>query len=56
MTGGVFQNRLLGEMVTARLTALGIAVHIPRMAPANDGGLAFGQLVEAAAMLTGEKA
>jgi hydrogenase maturation protein HypF len=47
LTGGVFQNRRLAERVTALLAAEGFAVHLPALLPANDGGLAFGQLVEA---------
>ncbi|MDE3117137.1 MAG: carbamoyltransferase HypF, partial [Pseudomonadota bacterium] len=46
LAGGVFQNRILSERVTALLTAQGMAVHQPQRLPANDGGLAFGQLVE----------
>lgn len=46
-TGGVFQNRLLGELVTERLARTGVRVVMPEQIPANDGGLAFGQLVEA---------
>lgn len=48
LTGGVFQNRLLAERTMALLGARGIPVHLPEMVPANDGGLAFGQLIEAA--------
>ncbi len=51
LTGGVFQNRLLAERVIALLAACGIAAHLPETVPANDGGLAFGQIVEAAALL-----
>lgn len=51
LTGGVFQNRLLAEAVISRLRARGLAVHMPSEVPANDGGLAYGQLVEAAAVL-----
>lgn len=46
LTGGVFQNRKLAERAIARLTAQGQRVHLPREIPANDGGLAFGQLIE----------
>ena len=46
LAGGVFQNRILSERVTALLTAQGMPVHQPQRLPANDGGLAFGQLVE----------
>ncbi len=47
LTGGVFQNRILSERVTALLSERGMDVHQPQRLPANDGGLAFGQLVEA---------
>ena len=46
LTGGVFQNRKLAESAIARLTGQGQRVHLPRDVPANDGGLAFGQLIE----------
>lgn len=54
-TGGVFQNKLLAELVVERLTQHGIAIHLPVAVPANDGGLAFGQIVEAAARLGTEQ-
>jgi hydrogenase maturation protein HypF len=46
LTGGVFQNRLLAERTTALVAEAGFACHLPQMLPANDGGLAYGQLVE----------
>ena len=46
LTGGVFQNRRLSERVTALLAVRDIPVLQPRLLPANDGGLAFGQIVE----------
>lgn len=46
LTGGVFQNRLLAERTVARLRAIGSLAYLPRVVPANDGGLAFGQLIE----------
>jgi hydrogenase maturation protein HypF len=49
LTGGVFQNRKLAEMLSARLAEAGFGVVIPERIPANDGGLAIGQLVEYAA-------
>jgi hydrogenase maturation protein HypF len=49
--GGVFQNALLLELLTARLEAAGFKVWSPAQVPANDGGLAFGQAVVAAARL-----
>ena len=47
LAGGVFQNRLLSELAFAQLSAEGFSVHLPRLAPCNDGGLAIGQLMEA---------
>lgn len=49
LTGGVFQNRLLLEAVSAALTQAGLRVLIPAELPANDGGIALGQAVIAAA-------
>ncbi|NNK32275.1 MAG: carbamoyltransferase HypF [Xanthomonadales bacterium] len=52
LSGGVFQNRHLAERVVELLTARGIAVRLHREIPANDGGLSFGQIIEAAARET----
>jgi len=49
LSGGVFQNAVLLTQVTTRLEALGFTVLIPREIPANDGGLALGQALIAAA-------
>jgi len=49
LTGGVFQNKLLSELVVEGLARHGIGVRVHRMVPANDGGLSFGQLIEASA-------
>jgi hydrogenase maturation protein HypF len=46
MTGGVFQNRVLAERVLVKLAKLKIPAFLPRRIPANDGGLAFGQVME----------
>ena len=48
LTGGVFQNRWLAERVMTLLAAEGVRAVLPAAIPANDGGLAFGQLIEAA--------
>jgi hydrogenase maturation protein HypF len=50
LSGGVFQNRRLTERVVARLAAEGIEVRLHREVPANDGGLCFGQIIEALSM------
>lgn len=54
LSGGTFQNLLLLERVTAGLEGSGFTVHRHRRVPANDGGIAFGQAVVAAARLRGE--
>jgi len=51
LSGGVFQNRRLLESVTEGLGRAGLRVLIPERLPANDGGIAFGQAVVAAARL-----
>jgi len=52
VSGGVFQNRTLFERVCAGLRARGLRVLSHRRVPANDGGLALGQAVTAAALLS----
>ena len=49
LSGGVFQNRLFGELAAHALRARGFTVLGQRQVPANDGGLALGQAVIAAA-------
>ncbi len=49
LSGGVFQNRTLLELVTAGLKQKNIQVLTHRQIPANDGGIALGQAVIAAA-------
>lgn len=49
LSGGVFQNRLVLEGVSERLNASGLRVLSPASVPANDGGIALGQAVIAAA-------
>ena len=43
LSGGVFQNRLLSEMIYTRLTERGLQVFTHRLVPPNDGGIALGQ-------------
>ena len=43
LSGGVFQNRLLSEMIYTSLTLKGLRVFTHRLVPPNDGGLALGQ-------------
>jgi hydrogenase maturation protein HypF len=49
LSGGVFQNRLLLEGVSNQLQRLGKTVLSPQRYPMNDGGLALGQALIAAA-------
>jgi hydrogenase maturation protein HypF len=51
LTGGVFQNRRLCEQAFALLERADFEVVLPARVPCNDGGLAYGQVVEAAARL-----
>jgi hydrogenase maturation protein HypF len=48
LSGGVFQNRCLTELVAARLEAQDIEVRLHETVPANDGGLCFGQIIDVA--------
>ena len=47
LSGGVFQNRLLTERSVALLQQHGFRCYVPEQVPVNDGGLCFGQIVEA---------
>ncbi len=49
LAGGVFQNRVLCELISSAAEREGFAVHIPEKLPCNDAGLSFGQLIEASA-------
>ncbi|MBV9414640.1 MAG: carbamoyltransferase HypF, partial [Solirubrobacterales bacterium] len=49
LSGGVFQNRLLLESVSDGLADAGLRVLVPERLPLNDGGIAYGQAVIAAA-------
>lgn len=51
LSGGVFQNRCLCELAVDGLASHGIEARMHRKVPANDGGLSYGQAVEAAARL-----
>ncbi|MGI8709903.1 MAG: Sua5/YciO/YrdC/YwlC family protein, partial [Acidimicrobiales bacterium] len=49
LTGGVFQNVRLTEVVEDALASAGLEVLIHRCIPANDGGISIGQAAVAAA-------
>jgi hydrogenase maturation protein HypF len=51
LSGGVFQNRLLTELVAQLLTEGGFEPFCHRLVPPNDGGLALGQAVIAGLQL-----
>lgn len=54
LSGGCFQNRILTELVVKEMQQQSRTVATPGTIPCNDGGLAAGQLVIAAAMLDAE--
>lgn len=51
LSGGVFQNQILVELVAQDLKDRNIKLALPGMIPVNDGGLAAGQLLVAAQRL-----
>ena len=44
LTGGCFQNRLLAELTISNLRNAGFMPYSHQQVPANDGGIAAGQL------------
>lgn len=51
LSGGVFQNMLLLELLSRDLEARGLRVLVHRNVPTNDGGLCLGQAQTAAAIV-----
>lgn len=49
LSGGVFQNRVLCEMVVRQAEQENFQVFIPERLPCNDACISFGQLIEASA-------
>jgi len=47
LTGGVFQNRLLTERALCELAKLDFEVYLHEALPSGDGGISFGQIIEA---------
>lgn len=51
LSGGVFMNRLLLQLLTRELKSAGLAVLVPHTVPVNDGCIAYGQAAVASARL-----
>ncbi len=51
LSGGVFMNRLLLQLLTRKLKEAGLTVLIPQTVPVNDGCIAYGQAAIACARL-----
>ena len=51
LSGGVFMNRLLLQLLTRKLKDAGLTVLIPQTVPVNDGCIAYGQAAVARARL-----
>lgn len=51
LSGGVFQNRRLTELLVARLEQSGFRILLNRRVPPNDGGLCLGQAAVATARM-----
>ncbi len=51
LSGGVFMNRLLLQLLTRELKYAGLAVLVPNTVPVNDGCIAYGQAAVASARL-----
>ena len=47
LSGGVFQNQLLTELAIKLLKQHSFRCYLPESIPVNDGGLCYGQIVEA---------
>ena len=51
LSGGVFMNRLLFQLLTRELKSAGLTVLVPHTVPVNDGCIAYGQAAVASARL-----
>ena len=52
LSGGVFMNRLLLQLLARELKSAGLTVLVPHTVPVNDGCIAYGQAAVARARLT----
>lgn len=55
LAGGVFQNRLLSELLIDEIKKLNLKIYYPTAIPCNDGGIAVGQMGVVAALLNQRK-
>jgi hydrogenase maturation protein HypF len=55
LAGGVFQNRVLTDLAIKQLEEYGLSVHLPEKVPLNDGGLCYGQIIEAGYSMANHK-
>ena len=55
LTGGVFQNVVLTDLLAGHLRRAGLRVLLHRAVPCNDGGISAGQAAIAAAVLAGRR-
>ena len=51
LSGGVFQNELLAQLLETQLREQGLSVLRPAKIPCNDGGISLGQAAIAAAQI-----
>jgi hydrogenase maturation protein HypF len=45
VSGGVFMNRILNELLFMKAEELGLKIHIQQKVPPNDGGISLGQAI-----------
>ena len=51
LCGGVFQNKLLVDILMPMLRQLGLQPYLPASVPCNDAGIAVGQMAVTAAWI-----
>ena len=55
LTGGVFQNQIITELLSDKLKKAGLTVRCHQQIPCNDGGIAAGQIAIATCLLEQEQ-